>query len=779
MKYIKPLGAWLVENSNLGELVRLGLVDTNSLTRIQFRICQATALLIWEKIRYNSSHQPDSVIKKLTIGDWTVLEPGETVYDPTDSRPRVKGSMAIPGSLTLEDIINRAKRLAEHEFIDFVKFIDEACCEWLKIAAEEKRAFDSHGVQLIVSNLTGRALAVDSTGRVDESSNLEQLVRLGLVDPKSLVRIVFNMRKAALGLVWQMIQDGKEHSLASKLEGLEFGDWSVMKPGDTLADHMMGRRPMGTLRRPGNLTVEDLVDSAKRMTREEFLEFCDKAYLDWFKTVVETMGAFDSHGVQMIVSGLTGEMQAVNTPERVNEAGFDQLVQLGIIDPARSNRLEYVANRSVLLDTQEMLDKGKVPAKELGQPFYFVYGYDEHHRPTNSPAGTDVVGSEFLRGQDLAELVDLDFEQFIIRIEALFIDWLKGQPDEYFGKRFGFKGRPLFARDETAAILGFDDWTLLRESSTDNFSKLLSLGLVDPLSQPRVQYSVSDWFMDYMTNLIPGVSSARLWKDDIKAAIIGRVKIYEPGNEEVARWVSLVGLDLFGGPDDIDRIREMELDRDGLRELAGERILGVIKRGFSTNWRTSSSPDPDAEDAGMPTLIKRADQSEWSPFSLNESKEEDLIKLFRLGLIDSVAYISYEINEERLAKIQSEFMDPRASEPAFRKHLIYNVLTESFAWWEHSLPEEAGKDDPSLRLGAIIDGNYWLDEGAISIQTLVREGDEIDFEIPFEELLQEIKLRIVEYLRSGSAGYRKDYKPLYVLDKETGDRYSVKTGEPM
>jgi len=626
MKHIKRIEDWLSESASLDRLIELGLVKPESLTRIQFRISRATVRVIWEKIRDGKSHQPDSVIKKLTFGYWAVLEPGETVYDPTDSSPRAEGSMTIPGNLTLEDIINRARRLSEHEFIDFVKFIDEACCEWLKTAVEEKGAFDSHGVQMIVSNITGQKLTIDS-------------------------------------------------------------------------------------------------------------------------------------------------------PKRVNESRLDRLAQLGMVDPKRSNRIEYVSNRAVLVDVHERIEDGQVPAKEMGFPFFWVYGYDETGAPTNSQAGTDVLGRDFLTGSDLSELIGLDFEGFLNRVETLFADWLRAQPDEYFGKRFGFKHRPLFARDETAAILGFTDWTPLKESQSDSLSKLLKLGLIEPLSQPRIEYEVSRWFLDYMTNLIPTVSSDRLWKDDLRNAIIGRVKIYEPGNTEVARWVSLVGLDLFvDGPEDIERIREQELDRDGLRDLAAERILGVIKRGFSTNWRTSSSPDPDAEDPGIPTLIKRADQSEWSRFSLNES---NAIWLFKRGLINEISYIAYEINEERLANLQSEFLDPRANEPAFRKHLIYNVLAESFSWWEHRLPEEVGKGDHNLKLSAVIDGDYWLDEGAIQLRMLMRDGDELDFDVPFEEFLQEIKHRIVEYLSGERAQLDPKYKPLYILDKETGIKYSVKTGEPM
>jgi hypothetical protein len=155
------------------------------------------------------------------------------------------------------------------------------------------------------------------------------------------------------------------------------------------------------------------------------------------------------------------------------------------------------------------------------------------------------------------------------------------------------------------------------------------------------------------------------------------------------------------------------------------------------------------------------------------------MRLFKLGLADSPAYVAYEINEERLANLQSEFMDPRANEPAFRKHLIYNVLAESFAWWENRLPEEAGKADPNLRLSSVIDGEYWIDEGAIQLRMLMRDGDELDFDVSFEEFLQEIKSRIVKYLSGELASLDPNYKPLYILDKETGVRYSVKTGEPM
>ena len=161
---------------------------------------------------------------------------------------------------------------------------------------------------------------------------------------------------------------------------------------------------------------------------------------------------------------------------------------------------------------------------------------------------------------------------------------------------------------------------------------------------------------------------------------------------------------------------------------------------------------------------------------LNESKDEDIMKLFKLGLIDSPAYLAYEINEERLANLQSEFLDPRASEPAFRKHLIYNALAESFAWWEHRLPEGASKADPNLRLSSVIDGEYWLAEGSIQLRFLMRDGDELDFDVPFEEFLQEIKSRIVKYLSGERAPLDPNYKPIYVLDKETGIRYSVKTG---
>jgi hypothetical protein len=163
MKHLKPMDNWLVENSNLEELVRLGIVDPNSLTRILFRSSRDSIGIIWQEIKDGKTHRLVSMIERLTIGYWSVLEPGETLHDPTDPRPRLRGSMEIPENLLLEDIVDRAERLTRDEF---VKFIDEACCEWLKTAVEKKGAFDSSGVQMIVSNLTGQTLSVNSPARL-------------------------------------------------------------------------------------------------------------------------------------------------------------------------------------------------------------------------------------------------------------------------------------------------------------------------------------------------------------------------------------------------------------------------------------------------------------------------------------------------------------------------------------------------------------------------------------------------------------------------------------
>jgi hypothetical protein len=155
MKYLKLFEDHI---ENLQRLLQLGLVEPNSLTRILFRSSRDSIHIIWQEIKDGEPHRLASMIGKLTIGYWSVLEPGETLHDPTDTRPRLKGSMGIPGNLLLEDIVDRAESLTRDEF---VKFIDAACCEWLKTAVEKKGAFDSSGVQMIVSNRTGQMLPVN------------------------------------------------------------------------------------------------------------------------------------------------------------------------------------------------------------------------------------------------------------------------------------------------------------------------------------------------------------------------------------------------------------------------------------------------------------------------------------------------------------------------------------------------------------------------------------------------------------------------------------------
>lgn len=621
---------------------------------------------------------------------------------------------------------------------------------------------------------------------LSESRGLDRLVKLGLVDPDRLTIVEFKARRhSTLGRLWKSFQDiARSPATEAELRNLEVVDWFLKLPGTKQSPGIWS----GSARLPRSLSFEELADWARNLDQAQFADWFDRFILDHFKRSSEA-GVFVLNPPDLIMSIDTGRVAAVSAPKKMDEgSGLDRLMALGVIDPERSERIEYVLNRHAVESSIDELEEGPpVPSRLLRKNLFFIYAYDEAGKAINSAIGDPVRGSEFLTDDSFRELEGLTGDAYNYKLEDLFVEWLKGQPDSYF-RRMGFKDRPLFARDETAAILGWAEWTPLKESSGERVKRLIALGLVDPVSQPRVEYKVRGWFPDALEaearnfqapDIRERAPSKRrllraIWKD-LNGTIVSHVLVYAAGAADVSNWVSLLGRDIIDGPEGLEPLLMLQ-SREEIAAALEELIIKRIKLGFLTNWTTRPGIEPSTNpaDEEKPTLIKRTGETDWRRFNLTESAQlGGQLRLALLGLAEEPTHITYEIHLPSLETIWKELRSPDES-PQWKKYIFYNTIANRFAWWYHMVTGPAGEklfDEgyPS------IDNKALYNEGAFAIRNILEPGEVIDAGEDFDEFLEEIRAKIRRTLMELMSSER--YPPEFITETDSGVWYSFDTGE--
>jgi len=473
-------------------------------------------------------------------------------------------------------------------------------------------------------------------------------------------------------------------------------------------------------------------------------------------------------------------MQEAVGPVQESAGNVSRLLSLGLLDPEQVNRIEYNVNRhavSKLFDTLNSPPAGRDVETALGRTFFFVYGYDATGKATTGLSGVGIRGDQFLTSAVLDKLMEtgpFDEYRFMDKTIELFINWIHTRPDEYLKDRFGFTSRPLFIRDETAVLLGWQDWTPITESRREGLTKLLALGLVDPSTEYRVEYKISDWFLDYMSEDDTCRRPRAAW-EELGNAIVTRVLIYEPRRDSPAGYMSLVGLDLFESPADIRKICAQDLDREGLRLYAEKLSVRVIKQDFDP----ASIRSRILSDRERPTLIRRIGDGSWQPFDINESnRDADLMRLINLGLAQTPVYLSYEINGHAIDGLIAGNAVPKEDRDAkWRKRMADSVLRRVIGWWELRKPVQ-GDEDPALNHDhAIVDDHYLLNEGGVLLGMLIKEDEE------FSDDPQELRWLFSERFREGMMSRNPQvwgkYQPAWITEDGTGEWYSLKTGEKL
>ena len=623
-------------------------------------------------------------------------------------------------------------------------------------------------------------------GWLVEARGLEELIKLGLVDLDTLTIVEFKARRYSnVGRLWKSFQGiTQQPAIEAELRNLEVVDWFLKLPGTKQLPGLWS----GSARLPRSLSFEELADRARNLDQAQFADWFDEFILGHFKRSSEA-GVFVLNPPDLIMSLDTGRVAAVSAPKRMDEAsGLDRLIELGIIDPERSERIEYVLNTyAVESSIDELEEDGPVPSRLVRKNLFFVYAYDEAGKALNAAIGDTVRGSEFLTDDSFRELEGLKGDAYNYKLEDLFVEWLKGQPDSYF-MAMGFKRRPLFARDETAAILGYAEWTPLLESERSGFDQLIRLGLVDPVSQPRVEYKVRGWFPNSLEVearhfQAPDIRERphahrrllrQIWKE-LSGAIAGHAQMYAAGTADVSNWVSLLGRDIIDGPEGLEPLLMLQ-SREEIAAALEELIIKRIKLGFLTNWTTNRGIEPSTNpaDEQKPTLIRRTDEPDWRRFTLTESSQPGgQLRLAQLGLVEEPTHITYEIDVPRLQTIWKELRSPDES-PQWKKYLFYNTIANRFAWWYHMVTGPAAEklfDEgyPS------IDNKVLYNEGAFAIRNILEPGEVIDAGEDFEEFLEEVRAKIRRTLMELMSSER--YPPQFITETDSGVWYSFDTGE--
>lgn len=565
-------------------------------------------------------------------------------------------------------------------------------------------------------------------------SRVQKLIELGLAEPDDFFRIDYELSTGYLTRSWERFRNGY-HTLPAY-----YGNPAQDKPAFPPAQWWPVPKGYSSevfagassdLSWPAGLSTETLRLQALSQNLVEFLDWIDGMVMDHIIQTRRTPADW-TQGTIVVRSTRTGKMEEVVDPIQ-ESSGAGRLMALGLLDPDQVDRIEYNCNRYALENVRQSLRyKGYVPSHKLDAPFFFIYGGRADGASTGRPAGTRFRGLDFLTRDTFTGMEELSGDEFLAKITELFIDWLKTQPDEFFTKEIGLTGRPLLIRDETDALMGMRDWTPLRESKEDGFSKLLSLGLVDPASEPRVEYGISNWFIDFMVDNAalaianPDSIIKKLWTE-VKKSIMSRIVIYN-GGPQVSRWVSIMGYDIFTGLKDFRQICNMNLDAAALKALIDERIVKKIKQGFSTNWSTSPDPNPDPADERLPTLIKRREDTQWKPFSLNESANLDnRLRLMKLGLADPPPYIEYSVSIlPELWQILSTPEEARTREQS--NSLVRLYISSDIVHWRE-----------------IHNGKHWA-KGRLSLKDLLGLDHEVEIGNTEEDFRQWVTIRAFEVL---------------------------------
>jgi hypothetical protein len=614
-----------------------------------------------------------------------------------------------------------------------------------------------------------------------ERGRIERLISLGLAELDSFLRIKYSLNTGLAKRVWAFrFKEGQDLNVDSLNEpGNELAEFWPEPAG--FNDDILKSSPM-RMPWPDGTSYEDLRRMAQELSLAEFMDELDRILHGELQRRFGTPRYMNKQsGPIVLINTRTGEISQLEAQVQESADNASRLVALGLLNPEQVNRIEYNVNRHAI---SKLFDALRVPPAwqevepALGRTFFFVYGYDATGTVTTGLSGIPVGGEQFLTGAALDELREagpFDEYEFMDKIIELFIDWIRTRPAEYLKDRFGFTSRPLFIRDETDALLGRRDWTPLKESRSEGLTKLLALGLVDPSTEYRVEYKVSDWFLDYMSEAdVCGRQSKATWRE-IKNAIVTRVHIYEPRRDKPAGYMSLVGMDLFESPDDLKTICSMNLDREGLRQHAEKVSIEVIKRDFDP----ASSRSRILSDRERPTLIRRIGDTQWQPFTINESKRDaDLMRLISLGLAKKPVYISYEINGLAIDSLISGNAVPKEERNAkWRKRMEDIVLSRTIGWWELRKPVQ-GDEDPTLNLDhAIVDDYYLLNDGAVLLGMLIKEDEFGNFSDDPQELHWLLSERLREGLRSRDPRLWGKYQPVWITEDGTDQWYSLETGK--
>jgi hypothetical protein len=617
-----------------------------------------------------------------------------------------------------------------------------------------------------------------------KQSRIERLISLGLAELDSFLRIKYSLNTGLAKRVWAFrFKEGQDLNADSLNEpGNELAEFWAVPPGfNDDIDNILKSSPM-RLPWPDDTSYEGLRHMAQELSLAEFMDELDRILLQELHRRFGTPRYMNkqSLGPIVLVNTRTGEISQLEAQVQESADNASRLVALGLLDPEQTNRIEYNVSRHAI---SKLFDALRVPPAwqevepALGRTFFFVYGYDATGTVTTGLSGIPVGGEQFLTRAALDELREagpFDEYEFMDKIIELFIDWIRTRPAEYLKDRFGFTSRPLFIRDETDALLGRLNWTPLKESRGEGLAKLLDLGLIDPSTEYRVEYKVSDWFLDYMSEDDTCRRPKAAW-EELKNAIVTRVHIYEPRRDTPAGYMSLVGLDLFESPDDVRAICAQELDREGLRLYAEKLAIEVIKQDFDP----ASIRSRILSDRERPTLIRRIGDDQWQPFTINESKRDaDLMRLISLGLAQKPVYISYEINGLAIDGLISGNAVPKEERNAkWRKRMEDIVLSRTIGWWELRKPVQ-GDEDPSLnRDHAIVDDYYLLNDGGILLGMLIKEDEFSNFSDDPQELHWLLSERLREGLRSRDPRLWGKYRPEWITEDGTDQWYSMETGE--
>jgi hypothetical protein len=581
-------------------------------------------------------------------------------------------------------------------------------------------------------------------------SRAQKLIELGLAEPDDFFRLEYELNERLLKRVWEMIQGHTDADPMLSLGVPPIGkQWPVLKGSQSDVFY----NASFNLPWPAHLVPVKIRSKAKRLTLNEFLDWIDAQVMDHIVNTWHTPTGW-TEGQIIVRSTRTGKVKEVLDPVQ-ESSGAARLLALGLINPEETDRIEYNINRYALENAYESLRyRGYVPSHKLDAPFFFIYGGRADGVSTGRPAGTRVSGLDFLTRDSFTGMSELSGDEFTAKITELFIDWLNTQSDEFFTKEIGLTGRPLLVRDETDALLGMQDWTPLMESQTDGFSTLLSLGLIDPVSEPRVEYGISNWFINFIVDnakIDDKEVIKNLWRE-VKKSMMSRIVIYN-GGEQISRWVSLMGYDIFDGLKDFRQLCSMNLDAAALKSLMDERIVKKIKSGFSTNWSTSPDPNPNPADERPPTLIKRMDDTRWKPLRLNESTNLDnRLKLMKLGLADPPPYIEYRISIlPDLWPILSKPEEARTREESNRLVKLY--ISADIVHWRETQ-----------------NGKHWA-KGRLSLKDLLGPNHEVEIGDTEEDFRQWVEIRAFEVLSELAPNL--DVPAELIREFGTDDWYSI------